>query len=107
MVKSAPVVVTQASPSVLKTRAFRGLKKAAGTALRSSDAFELMREQFADLRRGSGTVVIASASGVQNAIESAEWSNGWFTFSVLEGLKTLKADRNKDGTVSVSGRQRH
>ena len=67
--------------------------------------FALMQELFMDLRRGSGTQVIAAAGGVQYAYEGD--GNGVFTHSVLEGLKFGSngkpvADRDGDGHVSVS-----
>jgi len=57
---------------------------------------------FTDLRKGSGAMVISSASGKEFAFESAEWQNGVFTYSFLEGLKSGNADMSKDQTISVS-----
>jgi hypothetical protein len=51
-------------------------------------ALALMQEQFVDLRRGSGAVVISAASGEGYSLESAAWKNGVFTASVLEALQT-------------------
>jgi hypothetical protein len=56
---------------------------------------------FADLRRGTGAVVISSASGNEYALEGDKWNNGVFTYAVLKGLKDGNADTNKDGVVSV------
>jgi uncharacterized caspase-like protein len=61
-----------------------------------------MQQIFSDLTKGSGAMVISSASGVEFAFESDEWKNGVFTFSLLEGLKTKKADLNKDSSITVS-----
>jgi hypothetical protein len=61
-----------------------------------------MKELFADLRRGSGATVISSAGGAEYAIEGAEWNNGVFTFCLINGLREMKADLNKDGAVSLS-----
>jgi hypothetical protein len=66
------------------------------------NSFELMKELFADLRRGSGATVISSAGGAEYAIEGAEWNNGVFTFCLINGLREMKADLNKDGAVSLS-----
>jgi len=66
------------------------------------NAFELMQELFADLRRGTGAMVISSASGMEFALESATWKNGVFTYSILEGLENRICDTNQDGVVQVS-----
>lgn len=68
---------------------------------------EAVREMFNDLNRGTGTTVISSAGGVEYAMESAEWKNGLFTFCLLDGLKGLKADENKDGKVFLSELQEY
>jgi hypothetical protein len=78
----------------------RGLKKA--STLGQGDLSAYLSDLFADTRRGPGAVVISSAGGAEFALESEEWKNGVFTFSLLEGLKTRSADRNRDGVVSVS-----
>jgi uncharacterized caspase-like protein len=82
----------------------RGFKKLTNTNqnVGLSNSFELMKDLFADLRKGTGTVVISSASGKEFAFESSEWTNGVFTYSLLEGLKSGKADLNKDKSVQVS-----
>ncbi|HEX4386243.1 MAG TPA: caspase family protein [Myxococcales bacterium] len=83
----------------------RGFKKTAistsGAGLANS--FELMRALFADLRRGSGAVVISSASGTQFALESPQWKNGVFTYAVLDGLKNKRIAPSASGKVTVSG----
>lgn len=68
----------------------------------SSSLRGLLGELFADLRRGSGAVVISSAGGSEAALESSRWRNGVFTFSVLEGLDQRRADRDKNARVEVS-----
>nr|NQU91330.1 caspase family protein [Bacteroidota bacterium] len=80
----------------------RGFKRIADSGLGVSGSFELMKELFADLRRGSGAVVISSAGGKEYAYESQEWNNGVFTYSLLEGLKTNKADLNDNGSITIS-----
>ncbi|MEQ6118188.1 hypothetical protein AAOP42_01585, partial [Reichenbachiella sp. MALMAid0571] len=66
------------------------------------NSFQLMQELFADLRKGTGAVVISSASGAEFALESDAWKNGVFTYSILEGLEGKKCDKDKDGSVQVS-----
>ena len=64
--------------------------------------FELMKDLFADLRRGTGSTVLSSSSGVELSYESPVDSNGIFTYLFLNGMKTKKADLNKDGRIMVS-----
>ncbi len=67
-------------------------------------ASEVLRfqELFANLRRGTGAVVISSASGNEYALEGEQWSNGVFTYALLNGLKNARADVNQDRTITVS-----
>jgi hypothetical protein len=61
---------------------------------------ELMRNWFAELRRESGTTVIAAAGGREYALESGQWNNGVFTWSLLDGLKNRTADQDGDGAIT-------
>ena len=65
-------------------------------------ALILQRDLFADLRRGTGAIVISSSSGNEYSLEGAQWSNGVFTYAVLQGLTAGRADRDGDGTITVS-----
>lgn len=65
-------------------------------------SFDLMQELFANLSKGSGSVVISAAAGNSYALESDEWKNGIFTYCVLAGLKSGKADANGDGNITVT-----
>jgi WD40 repeat protein len=76
------------------------------TAL-ASDVLRFQQELFADLRRGTGAVVISSASGNEYALEGEQWSNGVFTYALLDGLKNARADANQDGSITVSELQAH
>lgn len=57
---------------------------------------------FADLRRGTGTQVIAAAAGSEFSFEDSKWQNGVFTYSVLQGLVAGAADGSHDGSTRVS-----
>ncbi len=59
-----------------------------------------MSEMFPELRRGTGTIEISAATGVQSALESAEWKNGAFTYVVKEAVLGGKA-KNKDGKITA------
>lgn len=49
-----------------------------------------------------GMVVISAAAGDSWAMEADEWKNGVFTYSILNGMKTMDADLNNDGEITVS-----
>jgi WD40 repeat protein len=66
-----------------------------------ADVLRFQQDLFADLRRGTGAVVISSASGNEYALEGEQWNNGVFTYALLSGLRDGKADANRDGTVTV------
>jgi WD40 repeat protein len=72
-----------------------------------SNSFEMMRELFADLRRGTGAIIISSAGANEYAYEGGNWQNGLFTYCVLDGLKSNKADLDKDGIIQVSELQQY
>jgi uncharacterized caspase-like protein len=61
-----------------------------------------MQELFAELDNGTGTTVISAAAGKGYALESPLWNNGVFTYSILNGLKNRAADKNRDGTITIS-----
>lgn len=77
-----------------------GIVKKEGIGLKSTS--ELLKELFADLRRGTGATVISSAGGAEYAMESDAWKNGLFSYCLLEGLKEKSADSDHDGKISVS-----
>ena len=104
--ESELVVSNTSGEGTVTSRSFRGVKvankKGDGPSLGLQNSAELVQELFADLRRGSGAMVISSAGGAEYAYEAEEWSNGVFTFAVLEGLSKKKADENQDGEIRVS-----
>ena len=61
-----------------------------------------MQQYFADISKGKGAVVISASAGEENALESAEWKNGVFTFCFIQAVFEGKGDTNRDGHVSVS-----
>jgi WD40 repeat protein len=65
-------------------------------------SFELMKMMFADIRRGTGSTVISSAGGGEYAYETEQTKNGIFTYVLINGIMSKKADLNKDGTIMVS-----
>lgn len=63
---------------------------------------ELMKEVFNDMRKGTGSNVISSASGYELAQESKDWHNGLFTYVLVNGIQSTEADLNKDGKIMLS-----
>jgi len=110
---STEVAASGATASTVTARGFAprlaasisGAARAAG-ATGALDP-RLLRRLFADLRRGSGALVISSASGLELAFESAEWRNGLFTHAVITGLRDARADRDRDFAVRFSELRDH
>ena len=103
------VAQAESGDGTVKMRAFkaqRGISVVADNggsvaAQTHPDVVRFQQDWFADLRRGTGAVVISSASGNEYALEGEQWRNGVFTYALLNGLKNLAADTNKDGVVAV------
>jgi WD40 repeat protein len=76
-----------ATPAATGVRT-RGFRRMPGAAAGTRASAALVRSLFADLRRGAGAPVIASASGSEVAFESSTWSNGVFTMAVIEALRS-------------------
>lgn len=83
-------------------RGAQGTSEESVANLNLNNSFELMKDLFVDLNRGSGAVVISAASGDSYALESDEWNNGVFSYAVINGLVNKAADSNGDGKVMVS-----
>jgi Caspase domain len=66
------------------------------------NSFELMRELFADLSRGNGSIVISAAGGLEYALEDEKYSNGVFTYSIKKGLLEGEADKNANQKITVN-----
>lgn len=81
--------------------------RSVATGYKEEDAFglensrEMVESLFSDIRQGSGATVISSAGGAEFAMESDQWKNGLFTYCMLEGIKTGKADFNRDNKIEV------
>ncbi|MEM6734585.1 MAG: caspase family protein [Bacteroidota bacterium] len=67
------------------------------------NSFDLMKSLFYDLDRGNGSYVISAAGGLEYAFEDATWSNGVFTYAIIQGLEELSGKKNgNDGVITIS-----
>jgi uncharacterized caspase-like protein len=103
-VKDNTLALDNGTKGELKTYGYKGVKeiKESNSNLGLQNSFELMQQLFSDLSRSSGAVVISAAAGTGYALESAEWNNGVFTYCLLNGMKNMAADKNKDKKITVS-----
>jgi len=86
---------------------FRAVNNTVKSKLGSQNTLELTKSLFTDLRKGTGATVISSAGGMEFAMESGDWQNGLFTYTLLNGIKTGDADLNKDGEIWLSELQKY
>ncbi|MEZ4937429.1 MAG: caspase family protein [Crocinitomicaceae bacterium] len=67
--------------------------RAAGKTIKYGDinvqkVAELEELLFEDFRKGNGSTIMTSSSGVEFSMESEEWNNGLFTYALIDALKT-------------------
>lgn len=95
-------ILADGSRGVVKSYQYKGIKVGeAKEQISLNNSFELMNELFANLDRGTGTLVISAASGMGLALESSEWNNGVFTYSIIHGIRDKEADLDNNGSISV------
>jgi WD40 repeat protein len=70
-------------------------------------SLDLSKSLFADVSDSDGSTVISSASGTEYAMESSAWKNGLFTYCLLDGVKTKKADFNQDKEITINELRRY
>jgi len=85
----------------------RGLAVKGAPQLIRTEGSQFDGDMFADLRIGTGAVIIAASSGTEVSYEGVDYeskkiSNGVFTYCLLAGMGNGAADRNGDGRVQVS-----
>lgn len=81
---------------------FRAVGASVKNKLGAQNTLELTKSLFTDLRKGTGATVISSAGGMEFAMESGEWKNGLFTYVLLNGIQSGKADLNGDQEIWLS-----
>lgn len=66
------------------------------------NSFDLIRDFFADVRKGTGTLVISASTGVGLALEYGKIQHGIFTYVLLKAIREKEADVSADNIISVS-----
>jgi WD40 repeat protein len=87
----------------IKTYSYKGIDSQTNpSGITLNNSFDLMQELFTGLDKGTGTTVISAAAGDGYALESPQWNNGVFTYSIINGLKNRAADKNGDDIITIS-----
>lgn len=87
---------------MVRVRALRAPEVVSASAMTASGLLPArVTDRFLDLREETGAHVIAAAGPAEFAFESSQWSNGVFSYSVLEALGE-GGDLDRDGRVTVS-----
>jgi WD40 repeat protein len=108
--KSEIEVNTTPAPKQKKEKisiAFKGGTRLIQPKAGLNNSFDYMKALFNDVSNQSGATIISAAAGYEFALESKEWNNGVFTYSVMKGLDINAqdkdhADLNSDGKVTVN-----
>ncbi|MCP4104499.1 MAG: SUMF1/EgtB/PvdO family nonheme iron enzyme [Desulfobacteraceae bacterium] len=58
-------------------------------------------DQLQMISRGQGTCIMTASTGIQAAVEKEADKHGVFTKHIIEGIRTGKADLNKDGWITT------
>jgi hypothetical protein len=66
------------------------------------NTLELSKTLFSDLKKGTGSTVISAAGGTEFALEGVNSENGLFTSCFLEGIRTRRADLDRNRKYLVS-----
>ena len=102
------MVAGQAAPpaeaaNVQSTKiATRGMKVTAVAPKVSHSELIDLEKLFPDSRRAKGANILTSSSGSEFSMESPEWKNGLFTYSLLKSLNDPLADSDKNGNLTFS-----
>jgi hypothetical protein len=65
-----------------------------------TNTIQIMEQYFSNISSSDGINIISAAAGEEYAFESAEWNNGVFSYSFMNGIFEKKADLNLDGEIN-------
>ena len=89
----------------IRARLFRRDGSGRGLMIRKKSDISYLYEKdrfiYNDLLRRNGAVVFSASRGDEVSYEHERLRNGFFTRAFLEGLQGGKADRNRDGRLSM------
>ncbi len=71
------------------------------------NSFTYMQVLFTNVGKGTGATIISAAGGMEFALESDDWSNSVFAFSILKGIREQKADLDNNGFIKISELQKY
>ena len=71
------------------------------------NTLELSKTLFRDLKKGTGATIISAAGGTEFALEGLNSSNGLFTSTLIQGIRTRRADLNRNRSYSISEIQQY
>ena len=86
--ETTAVASANVETGTVKARGFKRVTTAP-SSVGLENSFNLVQSYLSDVRRSTGAMVIASASGQEFAFESDAWHNGVFTFAALDGAALL------------------
>ena len=67
-----------------------------------ANTLELSKSLFGDLKKGTGATVISAAGGTEFALEGLNSTNGLFTSTLIQGIRTRRADLDRNRTYTIS-----
>lgn len=83
----------------VKSRGFKPVSLNGGPSQKG--ALDVMKKTLTDMSKNKGVFIISSAGGNEFAFESKDWKNGVFTYSLINGLISRKADLNNDNVIRI------
>lgn len=81
---------------------FRGNKGIKALSEENYNINKMIQSLFTDFSRGNGATILSSSNGIEVAIEDGNKANGLFTWAIKQVLTDRSADKDNDGSISMS-----